>query len=205
MSDENRKMVTQSELARYVSVSYVTIYRYIKAGIFDNCFTPTGKRIYLDCALKAYHAKQRTRPKHMPKHKELHAAQLEEDFAKQTKEAEKELEEAIYNTDSEAELLKLLINVEDPYTRTRITTQFWDGKAKRLKFLEAEGELIPLDDAKRAVDAVLVPFNKDLDDLPVQFKGHYPEVPQEGIEWLFSQIDAIKRKSAVRWENLEQE
>jgi phage terminase Nu1 subunit (DNA packaging protein) len=184
--DINRKTVNKAEFSREVGVSYSTVMNMTKKGIFDKCFTKDGKKLYLDCALKAYHGRNvLSYPRNI------------------TMKASETIEPVVYNTDSEDELAKLLLNVDDPYTRTRITNQFWDAKARRLKFLEAEGELIPLDEAKLAVSAVMVPFNKDLDDLPIQLKGHFPEVSQEAVDWLFHQLDEIKTKSSVMWDTLD--
>ena len=173
MADSTK--VTKSELARHIGKTPQYISKLVRQGLFDRCMTPDGKKIYLEKALEAL-TKGRKR-----------------DFAPPIAPPKKAAEDpAIYNEESIEELNELLAEARSPSQKVQIVKDFWLGKISRQKFLQAEGELISVSDAKAAVEKIFTPFNKALDDLPVNLKAHFPEVSTEAVEWLIAYINTMK-------------
>jgi hypothetical protein len=167
--------VTKSELARHIGKTPQYISKLVKQGMFDKCMTPDGKKIYLEKALEAM-TKGRKRGFAPPIAPPKNAAE----------------DPAIYNEESVKELEELLSEAVSPSQKVQIVKDFWAGKIARQRFLQAEGELIAVSDAKAAVEKLLTPYNKALDDLPVQLKSHFPEIPTDAVEWLIDYINTMK-------------
>jgi len=176
--------VTKGQLARELGVSAPYISKIVKQGKLDECFTPDGKKLYLVKSIKAYQ-KSLTMNKRGNDQKGKRIPPKDD---------------TIYNQANVEELDALLEDEPAALKRVQIVNHFWAGKTKRLKFFEAEGELIPVDDAKAALDALFSPINTELGTLPILLKAHFREVPQDAVEWLSNQIDNIKRKSESKWE-----
>jgi len=70
--------------------------------------------------------------------------------------------------------------------------EYWLGLKAKHQVQEMTGHLISIDDAKAALEALLSPLNKSLDDLGVNFKAHFPSVPSEAVEWLIGHINDTK-------------
>ena len=167
--------VTKSELARHIGKSPQYISKLVRQGVFDKCMTPDGKKIYLEKALETL-TKGRKR-----------------DFKPPIVPPKKVVDDpAIYNEESVEELNQLIAEAQSPSQKVQIIKDFWMGKISRQKFLQAEGELIPVADAKAVVEKIFTPFNKALDDLPVNLKAHFPEVSTEAVEWLIEYINTMK-------------
>lgn len=184
--------VNRAQLAKHLNTSPANITKLAKKGIFDDCFNNTGTKLYLEKAVKAYNMRVNKRRKRGVN-------------SQNSDEKPKNIDEntVVYNADNQKELAKLLRDLDNPLEKARLETTFWQAKTRRLTFLETEGDLIPLNEAKKAIDAVLTPFNKDLDDLPIQMKGHNPEVSDEVVTWLMGAINDIKTKSAQMWDTLD--
>ena len=188
----NEKLVNQSQLAKELGVTRGYISQLVKAGRFDTCFDPTGKKIMLKKALVKYSTElqiHRKKSKKLPKE------------YKPTKK-EPKIDSKIYNTDNKAELAALIGSAESPMHKINIESTFWQAKTRRLSFMEAEGELIPLADAKAAVEEIFTPINTKFNDMPVQFKAHFPEVSTEAVEWLDNFVNEVKVASEAEWGDL---
>ncbi len=179
----SEKTVNKKELAQALGVSAPYISKVVKQGRFDNCFTPDGKRLYLDKAISAYQ-------KSMSRSNRAEKA------------APKKDDGSVYNSANIEELDSLLKEEPSPLKQVQIVNQFWQGKTRRLDFLEAEGELIPVDDAKAAVDAVFTPINNDLDELPVSLRARFPDSITPDVEnYIAGFLDDIKLRSEALWVN----
>lgn len=161
--------VNKAELAKHLGVSSPMVSKYVRAGILDKCFTPNGKKIYLEKALKAIALSRKK-----DTNKIVNVITPED--VKENKQ--------IFNEESNIELEALLADAQSPSQKVQIVKDFWVGKINRQKFLEAEGELISVQDAKAAIDAILTPLNKYLDDMGNNLKNHFPDLDDEVIEWI---------------------
>lgn len=63
----------------------------------------------------------------------------------------------------------------------------------KLKVEKMKGDLISLSEAKAAVEELLSPLNKFLDDLPMNIKAHHQDVPLHAIEWVSAEINRMKQ------------
>lgn len=180
--------VSKSGLAKEINKSPAIVTRLINSGILDSCFTPDGKRMYLEKAITAIiHAKG-------------------SDYLSNT--IEKTIPNSIVNnieinnSEARAELDTFLEAEPSPSRQVDMIDKFWSGRIRRQKFLQEEGELITVDDAKKAVDILFTPLNKALDDLPTDFKSHFQETSQEAIIFLQNYInDAKEALKAHSWEH----
>lgn len=171
--------VTKSELAAIADISPSMVSKHVRKGVLDRCYTPNGKKLYLEKALAAI-------------------AEARKDFKKPMSEAienanhdpEKEI---IYSQENVEELAELLGGVSNPLQRVQIQKDFWTAKTNRQKFLKEEGELIYVNEAKAAVEELISPLNKFLDDLPMNIKAHHQEVPIRVIEWVSAEINRMKQ------------
>ena len=258
MSATEEQTVTRAEFARIIGTSKQAVGQQVSRGMYDTCFTPSGKLLYLAKAVNVYNKslsasqihKKITLTKEQKIQKKIEKAvkkvkKLQEKVVKEKEtprpsqtykpskpaievrptirmkggkpvtddkttvdeppeddyclEFADEDENEIYNTDNVAELKKLLKKAQSPMHRTQIESNFWQGKTRRLQFLEKEKALIPLAEAKIAIDAIFTPINTQLNNLPVQMKAHYPDVSEDVVKWLMKEIDNIKTDSAKEW------
>ena len=197
MVDDNEVTVSRNQLAKELGVSQPYISRIVKEGRFDDCLTPDGKRLYLAKALAKYDkTSQKARKKPQKVKKTTQKGDL---LDGETITIHQDGDAEVYNTDNKEQLKALLRETESPMHRAQIESTFWHAKTRQLAFLEKERDLIPITDVKTAVDSIFSPINRQLDDLPVQFKGNFPEVSEEAVQWLLNQIDTIKQNSAHDW------
>ena len=100
------------------------------------------------------------------------------------------------------ELNELLDGVEDPVRRISMIKDYWAGKIQRQKFLKEKGELITVNDSKASVEAIYHPMSKKLDNIHIELKARFPEVPVEAIDWLAGETNNIKKTvQEYAWEN----
>lgn len=178
--------VTQAELSRQLGVSKSMIYKHVKSGILDKCFAPNGKKIYLEKAIQAIA---------LSKKRDFDDG-IEKSIPKNYK------DKGLLNKDTESELKKLLSSAKTPHQKVQITKDFWQGQINRLKFFESEGELISVDDAKKAINELLSPFNQYLDDLGNHLKNHFPDVSKEVVEWVNEENNRQKEQLRLKqWDN----
>ncbi len=178
--------VNKAELAKHLGVSPPMVSKYVKSGILDKCFTPNGKKIYLEKAVRAIALSKKRDTTQI-----VNVAtpnEIKED-------------EQIFNEESNGELEALLADAQSPSQKVQIIKDFWTGKINRQKFLEAEGELISVQDAKAAIDAILTPLNKYLDDMGNNLKNHFPDLNDDVIEWIDESNNRQKEQLRVKeWE-----
>ena len=171
----NLKKVTKSELAREIGKTPQYISKLVRQGLFDKCMTPDGKKIYLNRALETL-SKGR---KGKFDHKVITPSDVKNN-------------EQIYNVDSVEALDLLLQDAQSPSQKVQITKDFWMGKINRQKFLQQEGELIPISDAKAIFERISTPFNQAINDLPFDLKARFTDVNDDAIEWLIGHVNEIK-------------
>ncbi len=115
-----------------------------------------------------------------------------------------EEEEGTFNTPVGAfpdELARLLIEVEDPSKRVGIIKDFWAGKIQKQKFLREKSELIPINEAKAVMEFLFHPISKNMDNLHVDLKARFPDVPLEAIDWVSNTINSMKMSvQEYEWE-----
>lgn len=190
---EQEITVTKSGFAKELGVSAPYVSKLVKEGRLDGCFTTDGKKIILKKALEKYSRSLTKAPQKAKVKRKTYDNDDEDDD---------DDDELVYNTNNRKELRKLLKKAESPMHKIQIESTFWQAKTRRLSFLATERELIPLADAKAAVDAVFTPINTKLDDLPVQLKSHFPEISTEAVAWVRDAIDEIKTGSAGVWNTI---
>lgn len=175
--------VTKAELARKINKSGAIITRLINQGVLDKCFTPNGKKLFLDKSLIAIVK---------AKGSDYINSSIIVDFA--TKEAIKE-DESIFTSEAKDELNEYLSQEPSPSKQIDMIDKFWSGRIRRQKFMVEESQLIPVADAKAVIEAVFTPINAKLDELPIMLKSHFNEVSLEAMRWLADEINQIKTDS----------
>ncbi len=179
--------VNKSQLAEHLGIKPSMITKHVKSGTLDKCFTANGKKIYLEKAVEAI-ALARKRDT-----KKTVNDTIPEDI---------EDDKSIFNEESTAELQSLLRAAKSPSQKVQIIKDFWLGKINRQKFLESEGELIPVSDAKAAVEKLLSPLNQYLDDQANNIKNHFPDLSEEVVKWIIEENNRQKEQlREQQWEN----
>jgi len=175
--------VNKSELAKHLGVKPPMITKHIKAGTLDKCFTPNGKKLYLEKAVQAIALSQKKDSKKIVE--VMTPSEIKED-------------ENLFTDNANEELNLLLLNAQSPSQKVQIIKDFWIGKINRQKFLEAEGELLPVHDAKVAIDTILTPLNQHMNDMGNNLKNHFPDIPNEVIEWIDEENNRQKEQLRVK-------
>lgn len=177
--------VNKSQLAAQLGVKPSMVTKHVKSGVLDDCFTPNGKKLYLEKALEAISLSRKRG-----------ADVVEEDKSSKVDDVA-----SVYNDDSKDELEKLLLLAKSPSQKVAITKDFWTGKINRQKFLESEGELISVDDAKVAIEAILVPLNQYLNDQANHLKNSFPYLSSDVMEWIEDENNRQKEQLMVtQWD-----
>lgn len=176
-------VVSKSELARHLGVKPPMITKYVKKGLLDKCFDPTGKKLILEKALEVIE-KSRVRD---PKNENINNS-----FIEAVTPIDVKNDDNVYTDESVHNLAALLLETTSSSQKVQVTKDFWLGRINRQKFLKEERELINVDDAKAAIDALLTPLNKALDDLPITLKAHHPDITSEVVEWLIDHVNDLK-------------
>ena len=105
---------------------------------------------------------------------------------------------SIYTDEAKQELEVFLSQEPSPARKVDMIDKFWSGRIRRQKFLEADGELISVPDAKAAIETILAPFNQYLDDMGNNLKNHFPDVPLEVVEWINEENNRQKEQLQVK-------
>ena len=181
--------ITKTELAKFINRSGSIITRLANDGVLDDCFTKSGKKLYLEKAIKAII--QAKGIDYLDK-----SIVQEYTTPKEAKENPQ-----VDNTESRTELDDLLELEESPLKQVEIIDKYWSGRLRRQKFLEAEGELLSVHDAKVAIDMILTPLNQHMNDMGNNLKNHFPDIPNEVIEWIDEENNRQKEQLKVKeWE-----
>ena len=175
--------VNKSELAKHLGVKPPMVTKHIKSGTLDKCFTPNGKKLYLEKAVQAIALSQK---KDSKKIVEVMTPQDVKD------------DENLFTDDANEQLQALIDSAQSPSQKVQIIKDFWVGKINRQKFLEAEGELLSVHDAKVAIDAILTPLNQHMNDMGNNLKNHFPDIPNEVIEWIDEENNRQKEQLKVK-------
>lgn len=177
--------VNKSELAAQLGVKPSMVSKHVKSGVLDGCYTPNGKKLYLEKAIQAIALSRKK-------------GSEESDTATNTLD---DIPEQIYTAESQGELSKLLLLAKSPSQKVQITKDFWVGKINRQKFLEAEGELISIKDAKVALETLIGPLNQYLNDQGNNLKNNFPNVSGEVMEWIDEENNRQKEQLRVtQWD-----
>lgn len=178
--------VTKGELAKQLGVSGAMVSKHVKSGVLDKCFTPNGKKIYLE---KAIDALEKSRQRGHNESDPIAPSDGNSDSV-------------VYTGDNVKELDDLLKQTKSPSQKVQVMRDFWTGKLNRQKFMAEEGELIPVSDAKAAVEALLSPLNQYMDDQANNLKNHFPDVDDDVIEWIDEENNRQKEQlRRYKWES----
>jgi len=177
--------VNKSELAAQLGVKPSMVSKHVKSGVLDGCYTPNGKKLYLEKAIQAIALSRKK-------------GSEEGEVATNTLD---DIPEQIYTAESQGELSKLLLLAKSPSQKVQITKDFWVGKINRQKFLEAEGELISIKDAKIALETLIGPLNQYLNDQGNNLKNNFPNISVEVMEWIDEENNRQKEQLRVtQWD-----
>jgi len=177
--------VNKSELAAQLGVKPSMVSKHVKSGVLDECYTPNGKKLYLEKAIQAISLSKK---RGLADNEKIDMKDITQD-------------EIIYTPESQDELKNMLLLVKSPSQKVQVTKDFWLGKINRQRFLEAEGELISVRDAKVAVETLLVPLSQYLDDLGNDLKNNFPNITNEVLEWVNAQNNRLKEQLEVtQWD-----
>ena len=178
--------VNKSQLAKKINKSGAIVTRLISSGILDNCFTANGKKLFLDKSIKA-----------IIKAKGSDYLSINTVVETSTPDTIKQ-DTNIYTDEAKQELEEFLSKELSPSRKVDMIDKFWSGRIRRQKFLEADGELISVPNAKAAIETILAPFNQYLDDMGNNLKNHFPDVPLEVIEWINEENNRQKEQLQVK-------
>jgi len=98
-------------------------------------------------------------------------------------------DETIFTSSYKEELNLLLKEVDTPIQKVAVIKDFWDGKLKRLKYKEAERELIPMHEALGVMQVSITNFKSKMYEIPHQLKAQYPDATTDMIDELHLMID----------------
>ena len=178
--------VNKTELAKKINKSGAIVTRLISSGILDDCFTPNGKKLYLEKAIKAIIKAKGSDYLSV-------GTVVENSTPKEIKQNDN-----IYTDEAREELELFLSQEPSPARKVDMIDKFWSGRIRRQKFLEADGELISVPDAKAAIETVLSPFNQYLDDMGNNLKNHFPDISIEVVEWINEENNRQKEQLQVK-------
>lgn len=86
------------------------------------------------------------------------------------------------------------------FTAARTHREAFNAKIAEVTYKEKVGELITLDSAKGIIEVMFSPLSRKLDDVHIDLKSRYPDIPLEAIEWLSDYINNIKKSvSEHKW------
>ena len=176
--------VNKGELAKKIGKSGAIVTRLINDGVLNSSFTPDGKKIFLE---KAIHAII------MNKGRDYISVDIDIELPKIEKE-----NTALYTVENLDELQELLDQEPSPSKKIEMMDKFWSYKIRKQKFLEAEGELLSVHDAKVAIDSILSPLNQYLNDMGNNLKNHFPDIENEFIEWINEENNRQKEHLKVK-------
>jgi len=79
------------------------------------------------------------------------------------------------------------------YSAARTHKEAFNAKLAEVSYKEKMKILIPLVDAKGAVEIMFSPLSRKLDDLHIDLKSRFPDIPLDAIEWLGDYVNEIKK------------
>lgn len=100
----------------------------------------------------------------------------------------------LFTNENLKELEEYLKEAKSVSQKVQIIKDFWTGKINKQKYLEGEKELIPMVAVKKAIDLLLTPLNHYLNDQANNLKNHFPELPNEVMEWLGEENNRQKQQ-----------
>lgn len=179
--------VTKGELAQKIGKSGAIVTRLINSGVLNSSFTSDGKKIYLEKAIKA-----------IIMNKGIDYIKVDIDVDIDIPSVE---EEKIYTAQNEEELQGYLDQEPSPSKKIDMMDKFWSYKIRQQKFLEADGQLISLSDAKAALEKLLTPLNQYLDDQSTNLKNHFPHLESDILSFIAEQNNRMKQQlRSNEWE-----
>jgi len=183
------EIVTKAQLARTLNVSPQMISKYVSKGVLSNSFVEdtNKKKLYLDKALSAIANFKTREPSHNSKNK------TNEKVIKKVTTKEIKKTKDIYTDDNLRELSLLLLDIDSPKQKVDTIEVFWRGKVGKIKYDTLMRDLVPVDDAKIVLEAILTPLNQYLDDLAHHLKANFTdEVTDEMIRWINAENNRAK-------------
>ena len=171
--------VNKSQLAKHLGVKPPMVTKHIKSGILDKCFTRNGKKLILEKAVEAIALARKSDSKSVID--VITPSDIKEDTS-------------LFNVQSSDELSKLLKDAQSPSQKVQIIKDYWIGKINRQKFMEAEGELISVPDAKASVETLLTPLNQYLNDQANHLKNNFPDLSSEVVLWITNENNRQKEQ-----------
>lgn len=176
--------VNKTEFAAAINRSPSAVTKMLKKGVLIGSMSDDGKMIDLDSGLKKANqyiknGKVSLNRVDIERHVESSSPK---DTSISTEEAKKQLEKLISDPSI------------PPITKVQIVSHFWAGRLNRQKYQQLEGELIPVQDAKSAVEALLSPINQYLNDLASTIKNHFPDIPDEITEFIDAENNRQKEQ-----------
>jgi len=87
------------------------------------------------------------------------------------------------------------------YTVARTHREAYNAKLAEVAYKEKIGELITIEKAKGVIEVMFSPLSQKLDDVHIDLKSRFPEIPMEAINWLNNYINTIKKSvNEYEWE-----
>lgn len=105
----------------------------------------------------------------------------------------------LFTANNIEELQELLDLEMSPSKKIDMMDKFWSYKIRQQKFMELEGELITISDAKAVINQVFAPISTALDSTPMQLKATFNDIPIEAVEWLSDRMNMIKNEAKAVW------
>ncbi|MEA1919139.1 MAG: hypothetical protein U9N52_04815 [Campylobacterota bacterium] len=188
------KTGTKADLARFLGVSTPMISKHSRKGVFNDCYLEDGKTLDFSKAIDAIKkSKSRASIKEMPEIKEE-----EQKKSINIPKSARNLE--LDNKENNNELENLLENAVTSSQKVMVAKDFWAGKINEQKFLKEQRELITLTEAKGVIEVMFSPLSRKLDDIHMDLKSRFPDVPMEAVEWLNEYVNDIKKSvSSHKW------
>jgi len=154
------ELVSQAQLAKKIGKSRQYISELKQKGIFDKCFQ--GKKLVLDCALKAIESNIRDFKKTDPRQfKKLLNNEI-------TQTIPKEIKNIPLKGKYIEELEKLLLEIDNPVQKAQLIKDFWQGKLLQVKYEKEREKYFTKEEVIEQFNLISKMVKKHFNPLPGQ-------------------------------------
>lgn len=80
--------------------------------------------------------------------------------------------------------------------------EYWLGRKAELEVKKMTRELISIGDAKAAIEFIMSPINRKLDEIPQKLRANFSDISEEHYAWMVDHINSIKKELTISNEDL---
>lgn len=126
------------------------------------------------------------------------------ELAKDKKEAEEARLDALDAADDSGEPDDWESSVPENTTQAgaKAEKEYWLGRKAELEVKKMTKELISVADAKAAIEFIMSPINRKLDEIPQELRANFSDITEQHYTWLVNHVNSIKKELTVSNEDL---